>query len=173
MKLTNKAIVEQFAKYPFHSQAGKGGDAEILCMYALPSRAWVFYVLEAKAYNMDEYDATATGLKGGATYFLRGIVIDEQNPHGMYQLHLLAALEQTKVITRIYNDEHTDVVGYMEERAERVKDFVPCCVADVVEDMTEVTAGKWCEDLLAPPTGVDLFKAVLRQSLAEPKTAEA
>lgn len=170
MKLTTKAIVEEFKKYPIHSQADKGGDAHIICKYALPSNTFVLYILEAEPMKLDAYDEMATGFKAGDTWALRGIVFNEQNPRGKYRLYILAELEQTKVITKISGEGEEE--KYVEEWLHRDKDFMPCRVADVVEDMDALTAGEFCEDFI-PPTTYDIYKAILGQAMEEAKTAEA
>lgn len=170
MKLTTKAIVEEFKKYPIHSQAHKGGDAHIICKYALPSNTFVLYILEAEPMKLDKYDEMATGFKAGDTWALRGIVFNEQNPRGKYRLYILAELEQTKVITRL-NSEDEEHGEYVEEWLHRDKEFKPCKVSDVVEDITALTAGEFCEDLPQPPTTYDIYKAMLGQAMEEQHTA--
>lgn len=148
MKLTTKAIVDEFQKHPFRSQAELGGDAHVLCAFRLPSKTWRYYVLEAEPKTWDKYDEYATKIKAGNTWWLRGIMFDEEHPHGQYALALLAEIEQRKTFTAI-RDEATGEEQYVEERAERVKDFVPCRVADIVDNMDEMAADEYCMDMLA------------------------
>lgn len=150
MKLTTKAIIAEFEKYPFHSQEKLGGDAHVICAFRLPSQTWVYLVLEAEPLTLDKYDAYAQKLKAGDTWGLRGIVFDEEHPHGQYALFVLAEIEQRKKFTAIRNAE-TGEEEYVEEQAERIKDFVPCSVAEVMEgmDMADMTADNFCMDMLA------------------------
>jgi hypothetical protein len=148
MKLTTKEIVAEFKQYPFHSQEKLGGAAHVICAFRLPSQTWYYYVLEADEYNLDEDMAMATKLKAGGTWWLRGVMFDEEHPHGEYTLALLAEIEQRKKFTAIRNKD-TGEEEYIEERAERIKEFVPCSVADIVPHMEELTADEYCMDMLA------------------------
>ena len=150
MKLTTKAIIAEFEKYPFHSQEDLGGDAHIICVFRLPSRKWAYLVLEAEPYVLDEVFATPAKLKAGNTWWLRGIMFDEEHPHGQYSLALLAEIEQRKTFTAIRNKD-TGEEEYVEEKAERVKDFLPCSVTQFMDgrDLEEMTADKYCMDMLA------------------------
>lgn len=171
MKLTTKDIVAEFKKYPFHSQAGLGGAAHVICRFRMPSETWVFYVLEAEPLKRDIYDEMATGVKAGDTYGLRGIVFNRQHPFGQYTLFVLADLEQTKVFTEIRNPA-TGEDEYIEERAERCKDFVPCRVDEVVEHMDLLTADEFATDLLAPTGSVGKIEAAARQLDSEAQAGE-
>lgn len=162
MKLTTKDIVAEFKKYPFHSQAGLGGAAHVICRFRLPSETWVFYVLEAEPLKRDIYDEMATGVKAGDTYGLRGIVFNKQHPFGQYTLFVLADLEQSKVFTEVVNAD-TGEEEYIEEQVERCKDFVPCHVEDVVEHMELLTADEYGTDLLAATDNVGKIEAALQR----------
>ncbi len=150
MKLTTKAIIAEFEKYPFHSQEDLGGDAHIICAFRLPSRTWAYLVLEAEPKVWDKYDEAATKIKAGNTWWLRGIMFDEEHPHGQYALALLAEIEQRKKFTAIRNAE-TGEEEYVEEQAERVKDFLPCSVSQFMDgrDLADMTADEYCMDMLA------------------------
>lgn len=148
MKLTTKEIVAEFQKYPFNSQAALGMDAHVICEFRLPSNTWFYFVLEAKPCYWDENLSLATKLKEGNTWWLRGVMFDEEHPHGEYTLALLAEIEQRKKFTAI-RGAGTDEEEYIEERAERVKEFVPCRIGDIVQYVEDLTADEFCMDMLA------------------------
>ncbi len=47
MKLITKKIEKLLAKYPIHSQEGKGKEAVVLVKFFLPEGAWTWYIMEA------------------------------------------------------------------------------------------------------------------------------
>ena len=48
MKLLTKVIISKFEKHPFHSQDGKGMDAEVLVKYFNPCGAGTWLITEAE-----------------------------------------------------------------------------------------------------------------------------
>lgn len=154
MKLTTKAILADFEKYPFHSQADKGGEAHVICKYALPSHTWEYYVLEAEPLDLDVGVADKFKIKAGDTWGLRGIVFNSEHPNGEYSLFVLAEMERRAAYTPMKNED-TQEVEYVEEYVERCKDFVPCRVADIVQDIYAITADEFCSDMRTPKTKLD------------------
>lgn len=54
--LVNKSIEDAFAKHPFYSQDGKGGEADILVKYFNPYGDGRWYVLEANPLPNEDYE---------------------------------------------------------------------------------------------------------------------
>ena len=48
MKLTHEEIISKFEKHPFHSQDGKGMDAEVLVKYFNPCGTGTWLITEAE-----------------------------------------------------------------------------------------------------------------------------
>ena len=48
MKLLTKEIISKFEKHPFHSQDGKGMDAEVLVKYFNPCGTGTWLITEAE-----------------------------------------------------------------------------------------------------------------------------
>ena len=48
MKLLTKEIISKFEKHPFHSQDGKGIDAEVLVKYFNPCGSGTWLITEAE-----------------------------------------------------------------------------------------------------------------------------
>lgn len=171
MKLTNKALIEQFKKFPFHSQEGLGGAAHVICRFRLPSEKWAFYALEAEPMTLQENEIITPKIKGGETWLLRGIVFNVQHPFGKYTLFVLAELEQTKVFTEMHNNE-TGEAYYIEERAERDNNFIPCRVDEVVEHMDRLTADMDSEYLFEAKDTAGRIMAAARKVMNEADTEE-
>lgn len=171
MKLTTKALTEEFKKFPFHSQEGLGGAAHVLCRFRLPSEKWAFYVLEAEPMTLQENEIITPKIKGGPTWLLRGIVFNVQHPFGKYTLFVLAELEQTKVFTEL-KDNTTGEPYYIEESAERDKEFMPCRVDEVVEHMDRLTADMDSEYLFEAKDAAGRIMAAARKVINEAGTEE-